>query len=79
VGLDADEKLDMQMYHSLLSPRTKLVAVPHVSNALGAVNPAKDIIRAAHDVGARVLLDACQSVPHMKVRPLMKHCHIRHV
>lgn len=67
VGLDADEKLDMDQFHSLLSSRTKLVAVPHVSNALGVINPAKQIIAAAHDAGARVLLDACQSVPHMKV------------
>jgi cysteine desulfurase / selenocysteine lyase len=67
VGLDADQKLNMEEFHEKLSSRTRLVAVAHVSNALGCVNPVDDIISAAHDVGARVLLDCCQSVPHMKV------------
>lgn len=67
MGLDASEGLSMEDFHCMLSSRTKLVAFPHVSNALGCVNPVKHMVKAAHAVGARVLLDACQSVPHMKV------------
>lgn len=68
VGLDAQEGLNMKEFHALLSSKTKLVALPHVSNTLGCVNPVKEIVAAAHDVDAVVLVDACQSVPHMKVR-----------
>ena len=69
VGLDAEERLNMEEFYSLLKPgKTKLVALPHVSNALGCVNPVREIVTAAHEAGARVLLDACQSAPHMKVR-----------
>ncbi len=67
VGLDAEEALDMESFHALLSPRTKLVALPHVSNTLGCVCPVKEVVAAAHELGAVVLVDACQSVPHMKV------------
>jgi cysteine sulfinate desulfinase/cysteine desulfurase-like protein len=68
VGLDAQEGLDMKAFHALLSSKTKLVALPHVSNTLGCINPVKEIVAAAHEVEAVVLVDACQSVPHMKVR-----------
>lgn len=54
-------------YTSLLSSKTKLVAVQHASNVLGTCNPVKDIIDMAKQHGAIVLLDACQSVPHMPV------------
>ncbi|HVW70994.1 MAG TPA: SufS family cysteine desulfurase, partial [Steroidobacteraceae bacterium] len=54
-------------YLELLSPRTKIVAVAHVSNALGTVMPVKRIIDAAHAQGAVVLIDGAQAVPHMKV------------
>lgn len=57
----------MADFHSLLSSKTKLVALPHVSNTLGCINPVKEVVAAAHEVGAVVLVDACQSVPHMKV------------
>ena len=67
MGLNPDETLDMEDFYKKLSGKTKLVAVAHVSNALGVVNPVEDIIKAAHSVGARVLLDGCQSVPHMVV------------
>ena len=50
-----------------LSERTRLVAVAHQSNVLGTVNPVEELARRAHAVGALVLLDACQSVPHMPV------------
>jgi cysteine desulfurase/selenocysteine lyase len=67
VELSEDMTLDMDHYRSLLSERTKLVAVQHASNVLGIENPVKSIIQEAHSVGAKVLLDACQSVPHIPV------------
>jgi len=64
-----DDGIDIEEYASLLSSKTKLVSVAHVSNVLGCVNPVADIVRMAKDesIGAKVLLDACQSTPHMKV------------
>jgi len=54
-------------YEALLSDKTKLVAVTHVSNALGTVVPVTDVIRLAHEKGALVLLDGCQAVPHAAI------------
>jgi cysteine desulfurase / selenocysteine lyase len=54
-------------YEALLNPRTRLVAVAHVSNALGTINPAREIIDAAHRRGIPVLLDGAQAVQHLKV------------
>ena len=54
----------MEAFAKLLSPRTKIVAVNHVSNALGTINPVREIIAAAHSVGARVLIDGAQWVAH---------------
>ncbi|WP_417320866.1 aminotransferase class V-fold PLP-dependent enzyme [Emcibacter sp.] len=54
-------------YEKLLSERTKLVAITHISNSLGTITPIKQIIRAAHKVGALVLVDGCQAVPHTRV------------
>ncbi len=65
VGLSADEGFDMVQYQALLSAKTKLVSVVHVSNTLGSVNPVKEITTLAHAQGAKVLIDACQSAPHM--------------
>ena len=59
--------LDMEAYKKLLGNRTKMVAVVHLSNALGTVNPVKEITDLAHDHGAVVLIDGAQSVPHIKV------------
>jgi len=67
VQLTPTQEYDFDHFLSLLSPRTKLVALPHVSNVLGCINPVKDVVAAARTVRARVLLDACQSVPHMPV------------
>ncbi|MEE2961393.1 MAG: cysteine desulfurase [Myxococcota bacterium] len=63
---DAGE-LDMIAYEALLSERTKLVSVVHVSNSLGTINPVKEITEKAHAVGAKVLLDGAQAVPHQSV------------
>ncbi|MEZ4826326.1 MAG: cysteine desulfurase [Bacteroidia bacterium] len=60
-------ELEMEAYKNLLSERTKLVSVVYVSNALGTVNPVKEIIRLAHERNIPVMLDGAQAVPHMKV------------
>lgn len=62
----ADGSLDIDAYTNLLNERTKLVAVNHVSNALGIINPIKKMIEMAHDVNAAVLIDGAQAVPHFK-------------
>lgn len=60
-------ELDLSQLDALLNERTKLFAFVHVSNVLGTVNPAADLVQAAHRVGALALIDASQSVPHMPV------------
>jgi cysteine desulfurase/selenocysteine lyase len=60
-------ELDMDAFASLIGPRTRLVAVGHVSNALGTVNPVREIVRLAHDRDVPVLVDGAQAVPHMPV------------
>ena len=67
VGLTSTEEFDWNQYRSLLSAKTKLVAVVHVSNTLGCINPVEEIVTLAHQHGAKVLVDACQSVPHLPV------------
>lgn len=62
-----DGSLDMPAYHELLDSSVKLVAVNHVSNALGTINPIEQIISAAKKHGALVLIDGAQSTPHMKI------------
>ena len=67
VPITDDGALDMDAFHSLLSDKTAFVSVAHVSNALGTVNPVAHIIRAAHAVGARVLVDGAQAAPHIPI------------
>lgn len=62
-----DGSLDMETYRSLLSPRTKVVSITHVSNVLGTVNPVRKIIRLAHEAGAVALIDGAQAVAHIPV------------
>ena len=62
-----DGSLDLDAFDELLGPRTKLVAVTHVANALGTMLPVRDICNRAHSSGARVLIDGCQAVPHSRV------------
>ena len=64
--LDSGE-LDMVAFKNLLSSKTKLLALSHISNALGTINPVKEMIALAKEKGALVLLDGAQSAPHMKV------------
>ena len=67
-------ELLLEEYQNLLSPKTKLVAVTHISNSLGTINPVEQIIEAAHAVGAKVLIDGAQSVQHTKVDMLAMNC-----
>jgi cysteine desulfurase/selenocysteine lyase len=67
-------ELDMDAFRKLLGPRTKLVAVTHISNALGTINPIEEIIAAAHAQGARVLIDAAQSAPCLPLDVQMLDC-----
>ena len=67
IPVDDDGELVMKEYEKLLSPKTRMVAVNHVSNALGTINPIKEITQKAHAVGARVLVDGAQSTPHIKL------------
>jgi cysteine desulfurase/selenocysteine lyase len=66
IPMNEEGELLMNAYDKLLSEKTKLVFVNHVSNALGTINPIKEIIDKAHKVGAAVLIDGAQSCPHIK-------------
>jgi cysteine desulfurase/selenocysteine lyase len=65
--IDDSGALLMDEFEKLLSPRTRMVAVTHVSNALGTVNPVREIVRLAHERGVPVLVDGAQAVPHTRV------------
>lgn len=65
IPLDDDGALRMEEAARLIGPRTRIVAVTHVSNVLGVVNPIEEVIALAREAGAVVLLDACQSAPHL--------------
>jgi len=67
VELDDQQSFNLAHYKTLLSDKTKLVSVVHVSNTLGCISPVAEIAKFAHQVGAKVLIDACQSAPHMKL------------
>ena len=66
IPMNVNGALEMDFYHNLLSEKTKLVFCNHVSNALGTINPIEEIISAAHNVGAAVLIDGAQATPHIK-------------
>jgi cysteine desulfurase/selenocysteine lyase len=66
IPMTQEGELDMNAYAELLSNRTKLVFVNHISNALGTINPIERIINQAHNVGAAVLIDGAQASPHLK-------------
>jgi len=67
IPLTAEGQLDLERYQTLLSPRTKLVAISHASNVLGTINPIKAIVAAAHARQIPVLVDGAQAVPHLPV------------
>lgn len=60
-------ELNLDAYRELLSSKTRLVAIAHVSNSLGTINPVKEMIQLAHAAGAHVLVDGAQAAPHMPV------------
>ncbi|WP_091475901.1 aminotransferase class V-fold PLP-dependent enzyme [Flavobacterium swingsii] len=66
IPMDENGELILSEYERLLSDKIKIVAVNHISNALGTVNPIKYMITKAHEVGAAVLIDGAQAVPHLK-------------
>ncbi len=67
IPMGSDGELDLTGLEDLLTGRTKVFAFTHVSNVLGTVNPVADLAARAHAVGALVVVDACQSVPHLQV------------
>jgi len=62
-----DGSLDMEAYKGLLSEKTKIVAMTHISNALGSIVPIAEVINLAHDAGAVTLVDGCQAAPHTAI------------
>ncbi len=67
IHIDDNGELIREELREKLTEKTKLVAITHISNALGTVNPIREIIRSAHEVGARVLVDGAQAAPHLKI------------
>ena len=67
IKIDENGLLRQDEIHGLIDERTKLVGVTHASNVLGTINQVKEIVKIAHKSGAQVLVDAAQSVPHMRV------------
>lgn len=67
VPLTDSQTFDFEAYKQLVNDKTKLVAINHVSNTLGCINPVAEVVKVAHQYGAKALIDACQSVPHMPV------------
>jgi cysteine desulfurase/selenocysteine lyase len=65
--MDADGSFNMASFSNMMTPRTRIVSVPHVSNVLGTVFPISDIAKIAHDAGALMVVDGCQGVVHMPV------------
>ncbi len=66
IPMNENGELILSEYKKLLSEKTKIVAVNHISNALGTINPIKEMIEMAHQVGAAFLVDGAQAVPHLK-------------
>lgn len=67
ISVTESGELDLEQYQQLLDRKPKLVSFTHMSNVLGTINPAKEMIKLAHDAGAVVLIDGAQSVPHFAV------------
>ena len=67
VPIDAHGDFMLDKYLAMLGPKTKIVAITHISNAIGTITPVREIIDAGHDAGAVVLIDGSQAAPHMKL------------
>ncbi len=74
IPLKADLSLDLEAFKGLLSEKTKLVSIAHVSNVLGTIQPVEEIIRLAHEKSIPVCIDGAQSVPHMRVNVQALDC-----
>lgn len=74
IPLREDLSLDIEVFKQLLSDKTRLVSVAHVSNVLGIINPVEDIIRLAHEQGIAVCVDGAQSVPHLEINVQQLDC-----
>ncbi len=74
IPLKADLSLDMAAFEALISPKTKLISIAHVSNVLGIINPVEDIIRIAHAHNIPVCIDGAQSAPHMPINVQQLDC-----
>ena len=67
LSINDDGEISLEEYKKLLSNKTKIVSIVHTSNTLGTINPVKEMTRLAHEVGAKICIDAAQSIAHMKV------------
>lgn len=67
IPLDDDNKITIENFKKVLTKKTKVVAINHVSNVIGYTTPIKEIVKLAHEVGAIVTVDGAQSIPHMKI------------
>ena len=67
IPLTEQHGLDLTAFHSLLTSKTKIVSIVHISNALGVINPIKEVIELAHQQGAKVIIDGAQAVAHIDV------------
>ncbi len=67
IPLTPDGRLDLDAVRKLISERTKIISVAHISNVLGTINPIEDIVGLGHEYGAVIVIDAAQSVPHMPI------------
>ena len=74
IPIHLDGTLDMDAFHGMLNEKTKLVSITHISNTLGTINPIKNIIKKAHGVGAKVLIDGAQSIQHGEVNVAHLNC-----
>ena len=74
IPMNENGELIMSEYDKLLSDKTKIVAVNHISNALGTINPIEYMIEKAHQFGAAILIDGAQAVPHLKPDVLVLDC-----
>lgn len=74
VPIHSSGELNMSAYDKLLSDKTKLVSITHISNTLGTINPVKEIIEKAHAKGAKVLIDGAQSIQHCKIDVQVLDC-----
>lgn len=67
IDIKPNGELDFEHFKTIISEKTKLVAIGHISNALGVINPIEDIIAIAHNKGAKVLIDGAQAAPHLPI------------